>query len=69
MIRDIIIVQDYLVESILYRLDPKANFVSTLIYILSLFVMKSLGYFLGIAFLIGVILLSTVPFLFVIWGL
>ena len=69
MIRDITIGQYYPAESLLHRLDPRVKFVGTLIYIVSLFVMNSWGYLLGPAFLIGVILLSKVPFSFMIRGL
>ena len=69
MIRDITIGQYYPAESLLHRLDPRVKFVGTLIYIVSLFVMNSWGYLLGTAFLIGVILLSKVPFPFMIRGL
>ena len=69
MIRDITIGQYYPAESLLHRLDPRVKFVGTLIYIVSLFVMNSWGYLLGTAFLIGVILLSKVPFSFMIRGL
>ncbi|MGO5549977.1 energy-coupling factor transporter transmembrane component T family protein [Lachnospiraceae bacterium LCP19S3_B12] len=69
MIRDITIGQYYPAESLLHRMDPRVKFVGTLIYIVSLFVMNSWGYLLGTAFLIGVILLSKVPFSFMIRGL
>ena len=69
MIRDIMIGQYYPADSLLHRLDPRVKLVGTLIYIISLFVMNSWGYFLGTAFLAGVILLSKVPFSFMVRGL
>ena len=45
MMRDITIGQYYPADSILHRLDPRVKFVSTLVYIVSLFVFSSwLGY-------------------------
>ena len=69
MIRDITIGQYYPAESILHRLDPRVKFIGTLIYIVSLFFFNSWGYLLGTAFLISIILLSKVPFLFMVRGL
>ena len=41
MMRDITIGQYYPADSILHRLDPRVKFVSTLVYIISLFVFSS----------------------------
>ena len=69
MIRDITIGQYYPAESVLHRLDPRVKFVGTIIYIVSLFLVNNWGYLLGTAFLIGIILLSRVPFSFMVRGL
>lgn len=70
MIRDITIGQYYPADSILHRLDPRVKLVSTLLFILSLFVSKSiLCYAAATVFLIVVIQLSRVPFRFMVKGL
>ena len=70
MIRDITIGQYYPADSILHRLDPRVKFVSTLVYIVSLFVFSSwLGYGVAALFLVAMIVLSKVPFGFMIKGL
>ncbi|MEE0955370.1 MAG: energy-coupling factor transporter transmembrane component T [Eubacterium sp.] len=69
MIRDITIGQYYPADSILHRLDPRVKFIGTIIYIISLFLFRSWGYILGTVFLAAVILLSKVPFSFMVKGL
>ena len=70
MMRDITIGQYYPADSILHRLDPRVKFVSTLVYIVSLFVFSSwLGYGVAALFLVAMIVLSKVPFGFMIKGL
>lgn len=69
MLRDITIGQYYPADSILHRLDPRVKFVGTLAYIVSLFLFQSWGYLLGAAFLAAMILLSKVPFRFMVKGL
>lgn len=70
MIRDITIGQYYPADSILHRLDPRVKFVSTLVYIVSLFVFSSWwGYGVAALFLAFVIVLSKVPFKFMVKGL
>ncbi len=70
MIRDITIGQYYPVESIIHRLDPRVKIVSTLLFLVSLFVQKSvLGYVLATIFLAAVIHLSKVPLKFIVKGL
>lgn len=70
MLRDITIGQYYPVNSILHRLDPRVKLVSTLIYIISLFVFDSLiGYGAAAIFLVAMIGLSRVPFRFMVKGL
>lgn len=70
MIRDITIGQYYPADSILHRLDPRVKFVSTMVYIVSLFVFSSwFGYGVAALFLAAVIVLSKVPFKFMVKGL
>ena len=69
MIRDITIGQYYPADSILHKLDPRVKFIGTLVYIVSLFLFKNWGYVLGTLFLITMILLSKVPFKFMVKGL
>ena len=69
MIREITIGQYYPADSVLHRLDPRVKFIGTLVYIVSLFICKSGGYILAAAFLACMILLSKVPFRFMIRGL
>ena len=69
MIREITIGQYYPADSILHRLDPRVKFVGTILYIISLFLFRNWGYLLGASFLAVLILLSKVPFKFMIKGL
>ncbi len=70
MIRDITIGQYYPANSVIHRLDPRVKLIATFAYIISLFFFKSIfGYILVAAFLGAVIILSKVPFGFIIRGL
>ncbi len=70
MLRDITIGQYYPTKSILHRLDPRVKIVSTLLYLVSLFLFDNIwGYLLATAFLVAVIYLSNVPFKFIVKGL
>ena len=70
MIRDITLGQYYPADSILHRLDPRVKFIGTLIFLVSLFVSnKWEGYVLATAFLGAMILISKVPFGFMVKGL
>ena len=69
MLREITIGQYYEADSILHRLDPRVKIIGTLIYIVSLFVVHSWGYLIGLAALIALILMSKVPFRFMVKGL
>ena len=70
MLRDITIGQYYPVNSVLHRLDPRVKLVSTLIYIVSLFVFDFIiGYVIAAIFLASMIKLSQVPFRFMVKGL
>ena len=70
MIRDITIGQYYPAKSILHRLDPRVKLVSTLLYLISLFLFKSIpGYIVATVFLGTVIYLSRVPLGHIVKGL
>ena len=70
MIRDITIGQYYPTDSVIHKLDPRVKIVCTLLYLISLFLFKSvLGYVICTIFLIAVIRTSKVPFKFITKGL
>lgn len=70
MIRDITIGQYYQAESIIHRLDPRVKLLTTLVYIISLFVADSaVGYGIATVFLVAAIMLSKVPVGYVLKGL
>ncbi|MCQ2501494.1 MAG: energy-coupling factor transporter transmembrane protein EcfT [Lachnospiraceae bacterium] len=69
MLKDITLGQYYPAESILHRMDPRVKIIGTLIYIVSLFVFRSWGFILGTLFLAAVILMSKIPFSYMIKGL
>ncbi len=70
MIRDITIGQYYPAKSMIHRLDPRVKLVCTLLYLVSLFMFRSLsGYLIATLFLAAVIRISRVPFSFIVRGL
>ena len=70
MIRDITIGQYYPTESRIHRLDPRVKIVSTLVFLVSLFVQNNiLGYVIATIFLGAVIRLSKVPLKYILRGL
>ena len=70
MIRDITIGQYYPANSRLHRLDPRVKLVSTLMYLISLFLFKSIsGYLIATLFLVAIIKISKVPFSYIVKGL
>ena len=70
MLKDITIGQYYPTNSILHSLDPRTKIIGTIAFIISLFLERSLAAYSVITiFLMGVILLSKVPFSFIIKGL
>ncbi|MBO6205400.1 MAG: energy-coupling factor transporter transmembrane protein EcfT [Lachnospiraceae bacterium] len=70
MLRDITIGQYYSTDSVLHRMDPRTKLLGTLVYLVSLFLFDSLPvYALAAAFLLFVILLSRVPFSYMVKGL
>ena len=70
MLRDITLGQYYPADSIVHKLDPRVKLFGTMIYIVSLFVMRGVVA-LGVAtlFLFCVIRVSKVPFRFMVRGL
>lgn len=70
MIRDITIGQYYPADSVLHRLDPRVKITGTLVYIVSLFLVKNLwGYLIAALALAAVIHISKVPFGYIVKGL
>ncbi|NLL80629.1 MAG: energy-coupling factor transporter transmembrane protein EcfT [Clostridiales bacterium] len=70
MLRDITLGQYYQTDSVIHRLDPRVKLVSTILYIVSLFLFKNVtGYVIAALFLAVVIKLSKVPFKFMVKGM
>lgn len=70
MIRDITIGQYYNADSVLHRLDPRVKLAGTLIFLLSLFLNKSIAAYILITICLAVVIrLSKVPFSFMVKGL
>lgn len=70
MIRDITIGQYYPAKSVMHRLDPRVKLVSTLLYLISLFLFRNIsGYIVATIFLVGIIRASKVPFSYIVKGL
>ena len=70
MIRDITLGQYYPADSVLHKLDPRTKLIGTVAFIVSLFLFKNWpGYAASTAFLAAVIVLSRVPFRYMIKGL
>lgn len=70
MIRDITIGQYYPADSVLHRLDPRVKLLGTVIFLISLFIGKSIPiYICGGVFLFAMIRLSKVPVSFMLRGL
>ena len=62
MIRDFTLGQYYPGKSVLHRLDPRAKLLSTIVYIVALFLAKwYISYGVVFLFLLAVVLLSGVP--------
>ncbi len=70
MLRDITLGQYYQADSILHRLDPRTKIMGTLAFIVALFIANNyIGYALCVFFLAGIIILSHVPFKFMVRGM
>ena len=69
MLRDITIGQYYQTKSVIHSLDPRVKLMGTLVFIISLFIGKSVWMYLAVTlFLAAVIKLSKVPFKFIVKG-
>lgn len=70
MIRDITLGQYYPADSILHKLDPRVKLVTTIAFLVALFLVDDwVGYLVATVFLAAVIRLSKVPFRFIVRGL
>ena len=70
MLRDITLGQYYQADSVVHRLDPRVKLVSTILYIISLFLFQNaVGYLIAALFLAAVIKISKVPFRFMVRGM
>ena len=70
MLRDITLGQYYQADSVIHKLDPRVKLVTTICYIISLFIVNNwIGYVLAGLFLLIIIKLSKVPFKFMIRGM
>ncbi len=70
MLRDITIGRYYPSGSIIHRLDPRVKLAAAIIYIISLFTYNTVPVFsLATVYLLIVLLLSRVPFLYIVKGL
>lgn len=70
MMRDITLGQYYRADSLVHHLDPRTKIVGTVLYIISLFVCKSIpAYVLAAIFLAVIIKISTVPISYMVRGL
>ena len=70
MIREITLGQYYPADSVIHKLDPRVKLIGTIFFIISLFLFKSfVGYVVVTVFLISVIIISKVPFSFMIRGM
>ena len=62
--------QYYQTDSLLHRLDPRVKLVGTFVYLISLFVVDSFaGYLAAALFLAAMIILSNVPFRYIVRGM
>ncbi|MDE7287353.1 MAG: energy-coupling factor transporter transmembrane protein EcfT [Lachnospiraceae bacterium] len=70
MLRDITLGQYYQTDSVIHRLDPRVKLVTTICYIISLFIVDNfIGYSIAGLFLVLIIKLSKVPVKFMIRGM
>ncbi len=70
MLRDITLGQYYATDSVIHRLDPRVKLLGTLIFLVSLFLFQNFtGYVIATVFLITMIVLTRVPFSFMVRGL
>ena len=68
--KDITLGQYYPADSLLHKLDPRVKFIGTLVYIIALFLVKGvIGYAFMTAVLVGLMIVSKVPFRVIIGGM
>lgn len=70
MIREITLGQYYQADSAIHRMDPRTKIVGTIMFIVALFLVKNMvGYAVAAVFLASVILISKVPFRYMVKGM
>ncbi len=70
MIRDITIGQYYPSESVIHRLDARIKFIATIAYVIALFLFDTFwGFLPAVAWLLTIIIVSRIPFRFILKGL
>ena len=70
MLKDITLGQYFPQESVIHRLDPRVKLFGTFLFIISLFINDNfIGYIASVLFLATVIILSKVPFSFMVRGM
>ena len=70
MLREITIGQYYRADSIIHKLDPRTKIMGTILFIISLFIGRSLAAYIAAVLLLGLVIkISTVPFSFMVRGL
>lgn len=70
MLRDITLGQYYQSDSVIHKLDPRVKLITTIVFIISLFVVDNfIGYIIAALFLAIVIKMSKVPFKFMVKGM
>lgn len=70
MLRDITLGQYYQTDSVIHRLDPRVKLMTTIFYIISLFIVDNfIGYIIAGLFLALIIKLSKVPVKFMVRGM
>ena len=70
MLRDITLGQYYQSDSVIHKLDPRVKLITTIVFIVSLFVVDNfIGYIIAALFLALVIRNSKVPFKFMVKGM
>ncbi len=70
MLRDITLGQYYQTESVIHRLDPRVKLLGTVLFFVSLFCFSNpAGYVIAIIFLASVIIMSRVPFSYMVKGM
>lgn len=70
MMKDITLGQYYPADSVIHKLDPRVKLVGTIVFIISLFMFRSVScYILATAVLAALIKVSRVPFKFIVKGL